>query len=175
MHWSEPEPFLNDYRSIESSHQMCEIGMFRSPDGSRIVGLARSQSHMNLSTMFWSDDEGETWSAPIDLPGSLAGARHKALYASESGKLLITFREIQYDRNGDGNITSGDWYCGDWGLWVGTYEDLLALNDGEYCVTIDEDFTQNTYSGDTGYAGFVILPDGTFVMNSYGHWAAAFA
>ena len=51
----------------------------------------------------------------------------------------------------------------------------MALNDGEYCVTIDEDFTQNTYSGDTGYAGFVILPDGTFVMNSYGHWDESFS
>ena len=175
MHWSEPVPFLREYRSIESSHQMCEIGMFRSPDGSRIIGLARSQSHMHLSTMIYSDDEGETWSEPVELPGSLAGERHKAQYDPESGKLLITFREIQYDRNGDGMIASGDWYCGDWGLWVGTYEDLMSLNDGEYCVTIDEDFTQNTYSGDTGYAGFVVLPDGTFVMNSYGHWDESFS
>ena len=175
MHWSEPVPFLREHRSIESSHQMCEIGMFRSPDGRRIIGLARSQSHMHLSTMIWSDDEGETWSEPVELPGSLAGERHKAQYDPESGKLLITFREIQYDRNGDGHLTSGDWYCGDWGLWVGTYEDLMTLNDGEYCVTIDEDFTQNTYSGDTGYAGFVLLPDGTFVMNSYGHWDEAFS
>ena len=175
MHWSEPVPYLSEYRSIESSHQMCEIGMFRSPDGERIIGLARSQSHMHLSTMIYSDDEGETWSEPVELPGSLAGERHKAQYDPESGKLLITFREIQYDRNGDGNITSGDWYCGDWGLWVGTYEDLMSLNDGEYCVTIDEDFTQNTYSGDTGYAGFVVLPDGTFVMDSYGHWDEDFS
>ena len=175
MQWSEPVPFLTEHRSIESSHQMCEIGMFRSPDGGRIIGLARSQSHMHLSTMIYSDDEGETWSAPVELPGSLAGERHKAQYDPESGKLLITFREIQYDRNGDGMIASGDWYCGDWGLWVGTYEDLMTLNDGEYCVTIDEDFTQNTYSGDTGYAGFVVLPDGTFVMNSYGHWDESFS
>ena len=175
MQWSEPVPYLAEHRSIESSHQMCEIGMFRSPDGSRIIGLARSQSHMHLSTMIYSDDEGETWSEPVELPGSLAGERHKAQYDPISGKLVITFREIQYDRNGDGNITSGDWYCGDWGLWVGTYEDLMTLNDGEYCVTIDEDFTQNTYSGDTGYAGFVVLPDGTFVMNSYGHWDEDFS
>ena len=78
------------------------------PDGSRIIGLARSQSHMHLSTMIYSDDEGETWSEPVELPGSLAGERHKAQYDPESGKLLITFREIQYDRNGDGMIASGD-------------------------------------------------------------------
>ena len=175
MNWSEPVPYLSDYRNIESSHQICEVGMFRSPDGSRIVGLARSQSHMNLSTMFWSDDEGQTWSEPVELPGSLAGERHKAKYDPETGKLVITFREINYDLNNNGQIESGDWHCGDWGLWVGTYEDLMNLNDGEYCVTIDEDFTQNTYSGDTGYAGFVVLPDGTFVMNSYGHWDEDFS
>ena len=175
MNWSEPVPYLSEYRPIESGHQICEVGMFRSPDGSRIVGLARSQSHMNLSTMFWSDDEGETWSEPIDLPGSLAGERHKALYDSESGKLLITFREINYDLNNNGQLESGDWHCGDWGLWVGTYDQLMNLEDGEYCVTIDEDFAQNTYSGDTGYAGFVQLPDGTFVMCSYGHWDEDFS
>ena len=175
MNWSEPELYLDEYRSIESSHQICEVGMFRSPDGSRIIGLARSQSHMHLSTMFWSDDEGETWSEPVELPGSLAGERHKALYDSESGKLLITFREILYDRDNDGLIESGDWYCGDWGLWVGTYEQLMNLEDGEYCITIDEDFSQNTYSGDTGYAGFVQLDDGTFVMCSYGHWDEEFS
>ena len=175
MNWTEPVPYLSEYRSIESGHQICEVGMFRSPDGERIVALARSQSHMNLSTMFWSDDEGETWSEPVDLPGSLAGERHKAQYDPVSGKLVITFREIQYDRDNDGVIESGDWYCGDWGLWVGTYEDLMNLDDGEYCVTVDEDFAQNTYSGDTGYAGFVVLDDGTFVMNSYGHWEEEFS
>ena len=59
---------------------MCEIGMFRSPDGKRIVGLARSQSHNNPSTLIYSDDEGKTWSEPMDLPGTLAGERHKAVY-----------------------------------------------------------------------------------------------
>ncbi|MBR7179761.1 MAG: Ig-like domain-containing protein, partial [Oscillospiraceae bacterium] len=175
MNWTEPVPYLSEYRSIESSHQICEVGMFRSPDGERIVALARSQSHMNLSTMFYSDDEGETWSEPVDLPGSLAGERHKAMYDSESGKLLITFREINYDLNNNGQLESGDWHCGDWGLWVGTYEQLMNLEDGEYCVTIDEDFAQNTYSGDTGYAGFVQLEDGTFVMCSYGHWDKEFS
>mgnify|MGYP000715417774 CR=1 FL=1 len=69
---------------------MCEIGMFRSPDGKRIVGLARSQSHNNPSTLIYSDDEGKNWSEPMDLPGSLAGERHKAMYDPISGKLVIT-------------------------------------------------------------------------------------
>lgn len=31
--WSEPERYLADYRSIESKYGICEVGMFRSPDG----------------------------------------------------------------------------------------------------------------------------------------------
>ena len=174
--WSEPEPYLSKYRDIEKSYQMCEVGLFRSPDGTRIVGLARSQSHNNLSTLIYSDDEGETWSEPMDLPGSLAGERHKAVYDPVSGRLVITFREIQYDQN-DNNQFDGtnDWMAGDWVAWVGTYEDLMEQNDGEYRILLCEDWANNRYSGDTGYTGLTVLPDGTFVMDSYGHWDKDFS
>lgn len=174
--WSEPEPYLSEHRSIESGYQMCEIGMFRSPDGKRIVGLARSQSHNNPATLIYSEDEGETWSRPMDLPGSLAGERHKAVYDPVSGRLLITFREINYDLNGNGKFDGGnDWKAGDWAAWVGTYEDLMEQNEGQYRILIDEDWANNAKSGDTGYAGIVVQPDGTFIMDSYGHWDKAFS
>lgn len=174
--WSEPEPYLSDYRAIESSYQMCEIGMFRSPDGNRIVGLARSQSHNNPATLIYSDDEGETWSKPMDLPGSLAGERHKAVYDPISGRLVITFREINYDKNGNNQFDGADdWMAGDWGAWVGTYDDLMNQEEGEYRILLAEDWANNTYSGDTGYAGIVVQPDGTFIMNSYGHWDKDFS
>ena len=174
--WSEPEKYLSEYRAIESTYQMCEIGMFRSPDGKRIVGLARSQSHNNPSTLIYSDDEGETWSEPMDLPGSLAGERHKALYDPVSGKLVITFREIQYDLNKNNQFDgANDWMAGDWVAWVGTYEDLMEQNDGQCHILLCEDWANNRYSGDTGYTGMVVLPDGTFVMDSYGHWDKAFS
>lgn len=174
--WSDPEPYLNEYRTTESKYQMCEIGMFRSPDGKRIVGLARSQSHNNPSTLIYSDDEGETWSEPMDLPGSLAGERHKALCDPISGKLVITFREIQYDLNKNNQFDGGnDWMAGDWVAWVGTYEDLMEQNDGQCHILLCEDWANNRYSGDTGYTGMVVLPDGTFVMDSYGHWNKEFS
>ena len=50
--------------------------------------------------------------------------------------------------------------------WVGTYDDLMLQNDGEYCFTIAEDFANSAKSGDTGYAGVVVLDDGTFIMDS---------
>ena len=59
--------------------------------------------------------------------------------------------------------------------WVGTYDDLMLQNDGEYCFTIAEDFANSAKSGDTGYAGVVVLDDGTFIMDSYGHWDEDFS
>lgn len=174
--WSEPEPYLSEYRSIESTYQMCEIGMFRSPDGSRMVGLARSQSHNNLATLIYSDDEGETWSKPMDLPGSLAGERHKAVYDPISGRLVITYREIIYDLNGNNKFDgNSDWLAGDWVAWVGTYEDLMNQDEGQYRIVIAQDWANNAKSGDTGYAGIVVQPDGTFIMDSYGHWDKDFS
>ncbi len=37
-------------------------------------------------------------------------------------------------------------------------------------ILLDEDWAKSAKSGDTGYTGLVVLPDGTFVMDSYGHW-----
>lgn len=174
--WSTPEPYLSDFRTIESSYQMCEIGMFRSPDGSRIIGLSRSQSHNNPATLIYSDDEGETWSEPMDLPGSLSGERHKAVYDPISGRLVITFREIVYDLNGNNTFDGGnDWLAGDWVAWVGTYEDLMNQDEGQYRIVIAEDWANNAKSGDTGYAGMVVQLDGTYIMDSYGHWDKDFS
>ncbi|MEG2837456.1 MAG: Ig-like domain-containing protein [Erysipelotrichaceae bacterium] len=174
--WSEPEAYLSQYRDMERAYQMCEVGMFRSPDGKRILGLIRSQSHNNPATLIYSDDEGKTWSKPMDLPGSLAGERHKAVYDPITGRLLITFREIQYDKNNNNEFNGGsDWRAGEWVAWIGTYEDLLEQNDGQYRIQLAKDYAQNTYSGDTGYAGVTVSEDGTFVMNSYGHWDEEFS
>ncbi len=172
--WTTPEPYLSDYRPIEWERQICEVGLFRSPDGKRIVGLARSQSHNNPATMFYSDDEGETWSRPVDLPGSLAGERHKAMYdpTDPTGqRLIVTFREICYDLDDDGQFGGGsDWKAGDWIAWVGTYDDIMNQDEGQYRILLCEDWAANAKSGDTGYTGLVVQPDGTYIMDSYGHW-----
>lgn len=178
MQWSEPEKYLANYRAQEDKYHICEVGMFRSPDGSRIMALARSDYHNNVhaSTMFWSDDEGETWTKPMEIQGALAGERHKALYDPISGRLVITFREIIWDTNGNGVFEGGsDWLAGDWIAWVGTYEDLMERNEGQYRILLDEDWANNTYSGDTGYTGMAVYPDGTFVLDTYGHWDKEFS
>lgn len=172
--WSEPVPYLSKHRDEESSRGMCEIGMFRSPDGKRIVGLARSDKKTRLSSMIYSDDEGKTWSKPVDLPGSLSGERHKALYDPISGRLVIAYREIDFDRNLNG-ILDDDWMAGEWIAWVGSYEQLMNREQGDYNIELSKDYAQNPKSGDTGYTGMIVLDDGTFVMDSYGHWDEEFS
>ena len=168
--WSDPVPYLSDYRNLESTYQICEVGMFRSPDGNRIVALARSQSHKHTSTIFYSDDEGETWSRPREVQGSLNGERHKAIYDPISGRLLISFREIKLDTNKDGSTSDNDWMAGDWIGWVGSYEDLMNGEDGEYRIRLGKDYTNSAKAGDCGYAGNVVMNDGTFFLNYYGNF-----
>ncbi|MGT2895177.1 glycoside hydrolase domain-containing protein [Streptococcus entericus] len=173
--WSAPEKLIPEHRDIEAATQLSEVGVFRSPDGKRLVALGRSQSHQHKSTMFYSDDEGQTWTRPEFMQGALQGERHKIAYDPISGRLLVTFREIILDYNKNGKIEPGDWRAGEWVAWVGTYEDIMNQNEGQYRILIAEDWAQNHFSGDTGYAGLVVQPDGTYIMNSYGHFDREFS
>lgn len=168
--WSTPEPYLQPYREIESAVQLCEVCIFRSPDGSQLVLVARSQSHMHKSTIAFSNDEGNSWTRPREVQGSLNGERHKAAYDPISGRLVISFREITLDYNNNGSVEDDDWMAGDWVAWVGTYDDLVNGNEGQYRILLGEDFTPSRKSGDCGYAGNVVMKDGTFFLNSYGYF-----
>ena len=173
--WTEPEPLLNEYRAIEEATQLCEIDLFRSPDGREILALARSQSHLYPSTFFTSDDEGETWSPPVFTAGPLNGERHKTVYDPVTHNYLITFREIRLDVSRNGQIKADDWRAGNWVAWVGTYEDLKEQHQGLCRLILKEDFTPSIKGGDTGYAGIVLLPNQFINAISYGHWDEVFS
>ncbi|MEQ1850268.1 MAG: hypothetical protein ABMA01_01625 [Chthoniobacteraceae bacterium] len=55
---------------------------------------------------------------------------------------------------------------GDWVGWVGTYDDIVKGNQGQYRIRIMD----NTKGADCTYPGVELLPDGTFVTTTYGHW-----
>ncbi|MGT2772190.1 YSIRK signal domain/LPXTG anchor domain surface protein [Streptococcus marimammalium] len=166
--WTTPEAYLSEHRAEEAHYQICEVGIVRTPDKSKLIALGRTQAHNDLSTIFISEDEGQTWSKPKPMPASLLGERHKIAVDPVSGRLVITFREIIQDYNNNGILERNDWMAGDWIAWIGTFDDLLNGGDGQYRILLGEDFTPNAKSGDTGYTGLVILSDGTIVANSYG-------
>ncbi|MFC1530311.1 GDSL-type esterase/lipase family protein [Gemmatimonadota bacterium] len=148
--WSEPE--------VVTSHpvaHLCEPGFIRSPDGNTIALLLRENSRRMNSFVIFSEDEGESWSDPREVPGSLTGDRHTGKYAPD-GRLFISFR--------DRTLDSQTW--GDWVGWVGTWEDIAGNREGQYRVRLMD----NHQSADCAYPAVEVLPDGTFVTTTYGHW-----
>jgi arylsulfatase A-like enzyme len=149
--WSDPEVIAE-----HADAHLCEPGAIRSPDGKRIAVLLRENSRTHGSFLIVSDDEGATWSAPRELPLALTGDRHVGRYAPD-GRLFLTFRD---------NGVAGSPTRGDWAGWVGTWDDLVSGREGEYRVRLMD----NTKGADTAYPGLELLPDGTFVTTTYGHW-----
>lgn len=143
---------------------LCEPGVVRSPDGERLAMLFRPQHKRTNAMISFSDDEGASWSDPVEMPGSLTGERHVGKYALD-GRLLVCFRD--YSPLNPGNPSHGDWVA-----WVGTWDDLVHGDEGQYRVRLKENYGNSTNNniGDCGYTGVELLPDGTFVCTTYGHW-----
>jgi hypothetical protein len=149
--WSVPVPI-----AMLPDANLCEPGALRSPDGKQIAVLLRENSRKYNSFVIFSDDEGLTWTEPKELPAALTGDRHTAKYAQD-GRLFISFRDTTHV-----SPTKGDWVG-----WVGTYDDIVKGNEGQYRIR----FMDNTKGADCTYPGVELLPDGTFVTTTYGHWA----
>ncbi len=134
---------------------LCEAGLIRSPNGNQIALLLRENSRKFNSFVIFSNDEGQTWTKPRELPAALTGDRHTGRYAPD-GRLFITFRDTSHISK-----TKGDWVG-----WVGTYQDIVNGRQGQYRVRLMD----NTKAADCAYPGLELLPDGTFVTTTYGHW-----
>ena len=148
--WTEPEPIF-----ASSEIHLCEPGAVRSPDGKQIAVLLRENRRAKLSHVIFSNDEGRTWTAPREVPAALTGDRHTAKYTPD-GRLFISFRDTAPK-----SPTSGDWVA-----WVGTYDDIVQGRPGQYRVRV----MHNTKGSDCAYPGVEVLPDGTIVTTTYGHW-----
>lgn len=148
--WSVPSPI-----AMLPDASLCEPGAVRSPDGSEIAVLLRENSRKHNSYLITSRDEGLSWSEPKELPAALTGDRHTAKYTPD-GRLFITFRDTTRQ-----SATKGDWVA-----WVGKYDDIVSGREGQYRVRL----LHNASSMDCAYPGLDVLPDGTIVTTTYGHW-----
>ena len=148
--WSIPTPI-----AMRPDVDLCEPGVVRSPDGKQIALLLRENRRQRNSFVIFSNDEGLSWTDPKELPASLTGDRHTAKY-DQQGRLFISFRDTTRV-----SATKGDWVG-----WVGFYEDIVKGNEGRYRVRIMD----NTKGSDCAYPAVDLLPDGTIVTTTYGHW-----
>lgn len=193
MEWSEPVRLLGqkgEWREYEEANSLfglivsgngfCETEIIRSPDGNELAALFRVNAKSNYSYVTFSTDEGETWSEPQTMSQELTGERHKAEYDPVTGKLVITMRNITYTEVPDGKPSSS-WESRGWVAWIGDYEDLKRGADGKGDMLVKLANTYNSgvseitefCNADTGYAGLVVYPDGTFVTTGYGYFSPA--
>lgn len=149
--WQTPVVIAED-----DSLDLCEPGVFRSPDGARLAALLRENSRTSTSQVILSVDEGSTWSTPAPLATTVTGDRHQGV-ALPDGRFLVSFRDMA-----DGSPTKGDWLA-----WVGTWDELVSGSPAGYRVRLMD----NSNPWDSTYPGVVLLPDGTVVLTTYGHWA----
>ncbi len=84
--WSFPEVVYQ-----ASDVHLCEPGCIRSPDGKRLAVLLRENARRKNSHVIFSDDEGQTWTEPREVPLALTGDRHTGKYGPD-GRLFISFR-----------------------------------------------------------------------------------
>ena len=132
----------------------CEPAALVSPNGRTMVCLMRENSRRLNSVVSFSKNEGQTWSAPKELPAALTGDRHQPKYTSDKKHLLIAFRDMATE-----SPTKGDYV-----LWIGTFEDIENGSEGLCRVKL---LNQYGTKGDCGYSGLELLPDGTFIATTY--------
>ena len=107
------------------------------------------------SLAMFSDDEGESWTSPVELNRTITGDRHQPRYTSD-GRLVICFR--------DRTAKSSTW--GHFVAWVGTYQDLRNCREGQYRIKLLHSYDDKKLH-DCGYPGLELLPDGTLVATTY--------
>jgi Neuraminidase (sialidase) len=145
--WSEPV-----LAGKKDDRSPCEPFVFRSPNGNRLVCIARENQRKGHALMMFSDDEGKSWTAMRETPWGLTGDRHQIKYAPD-GRLVAVFRDMAPDSPTKGHFVA----------WVGAYSDIIDGYSGQYKIKL-----LHNYAGfDCGYPGLEILPDGTVIATTY--------
>jgi hypothetical protein len=143
----------------------CEPGVLRSANGQFLHVLLRENSRQRNSFAIHSSDAGATWTDPFETGAALTGDRHVGVILPD-GRHFISFRDMAHH-----SPTRGDWVA----LIGGNFQ---AIADGSglggpkpaYPSGYRVRLMTNRKGTDCAYPGVELLPDGTIVTTSYGHW-----
>jgi hypothetical protein len=145
--WSKPQMLAK----VDGKHP-CEPFVFRSPNGKELCCLMRENKHKGRSLMMFSQDEGKTWSRPVDTAWGLTGDRHYGVQAKD-GRWVIAFRDKAKNSPTENHFVA----------WVGTYDDIRNSKPGQYRIKL-----LHSHAGwDCGYPGMELLPNDTIVATTY--------
>ena len=155
--WDGGITWHDETQVFDPRYPLYEPCIVPSPNGDRLLVMLRENSFWYNSYAIFSDDGGETWSEPYELPGSVTGHRHLAKY-DDDGRIVMVFRDMAR-----GTKTPADFVA-----WVGTFDDLINAKEGQYRIRLIDNSTHSPdQPGNTGYAGLERLSDGTFVATTY--------
>lgn len=166
--WSKPVPLLAPYRELEKKVGVCEIEIIRSNKDVLIL-IARGETRKTRSVISLSYDEGETWTAPKELPYLLCGDRHKAAYDETSGKVILSFRQFIPEKRSLFSSKKG--VFDGWAAWIGTFDDLISFAKEEKPDRYGEKLylLGKNYGAwcDCGYNG-IVTRNGKALLVTYG-------
>lgn len=147
--WEEPQVIIK-----HDTAYLAEAGACPSPTGNQILLVMRDNTRKYNSFISVSDDNGYSWSEPVEGNKAITGDRHVMKYTHD-GRVICVFRDTN-----PSSKTNGDWIA-----WIGTYDDILKGKKGQYRVRLKK----NHKGVDCGYSGLEVLENGQILAVSYGH------
>lgn len=152
--WSEPVILAHDPR-----YNLCEACLIPLGDN-KVAALLRENSGLGYDSFKCvSTDNGATWSKPVNFP--IPGCHRPAAGPLKDGRYLVTYRF--YHGGGCGKGAGAQNFFG-----ALTDRDSLLSEDRKGAATrifpIDHDRSSRA---DTGYSGWVQLPDGSVYIANY--------
>lgn len=137
---------------------LCEVSLLPLGDGI-VVALLREDSRLGLDCKkVISHDNGETWGEITDFP--LPGCHRPVAGFLNDGRVMITYR-FAHASGGFGRFTQNFFSA------FTDRESLLKLDRREcMCRIVPVDYDRSPVA-DTGYSGWVQLPDGKIFIINY--------
>ncbi|MHA3846139.1 BTB/POZ domain-containing protein [Mycoplasma sp. VS276A1] len=153
----------------EGTNDFSEPCIIQNPSNpSESYMLVRSISRKAKGYLLHSNDNFKTWKNLGELPDTLSGERHKAIF--HNGKFYISFRQISPKLFN--NVFNKKIYSYGPMIWVGTFDNIkngkgLLFKIGQTYDSGTKSFDDELANADTGYSGLAIY-DNKLLYSTYG-------